>query len=99
MLRKPPADPQLRQQQLLLRSTELRVALAHQAQALEGPLAVADQVRDGARWLYRHPEWPLGALALLALLRPRRALGLASRLWSRWNTFRWVLDWMKRGVT
>lgn len=99
MVRKLAADPRLRQQQLLVRSAELRVTLAHQAQALEGPLAVADQARAGARWLYRHPEWPLGALALLALLRPRRALRLAGRLWSGWKTLRWALDWMKRGVT
>lgn len=63
-----------RQQQLLLRSTELRVTLARQAQVLKAPLSVVDQLRSGVQWLRRHPAWPMAALGLLSLTRPRRLL-------------------------
>lgn len=63
-----------RQQQLLLRSAELRVALTRQAQALKAPLSVVDQLRSGVQWLGRHPAWPMAALGLLSLTRPRRLL-------------------------
>lgn len=88
-----------RQQQLLIRSAELRVTLAHQAQVLQAPLAVADQVRAGVQWLRQHPQWPLGALVLLALKRPRRALGWASRLWWGWRVYLRARDWLGSAVT
>ena len=83
-----------RQQQLLIRSAELRVTLAHRAQVLETPLAVADQVWGGVQWLRQHPQWPLGALALLALKRPRRMLGWASRLWWGWGLYQRWQQWL-----
>jgi len=81
---------QRRREQLRLRSTELRVAIARDAQALGPPLAVADQGRAVLDWLREHPEWPLGATALLALLRPRRTLRWAGRLWWGWRQWRRV---------
>ena len=84
----------LRREQLLLRSAALRSQLALDAQALAAPLAVADRLRDGARWLRRHPEWPLGAVLLLLALRPRRALRWAVRagwLWRQWQAARRLL--------
>lgn len=83
-----------RQQQLLIRSAELRVTLAHQAQVLQTPLAAADQVRAGVQWLRRHPQWPLGALVLLALKRPRRVFGWASRLLWGWGLYQRARDWL-----
>jgi hypothetical protein len=77
-----------RHQQLLVRSAELRVALAHQARVLQTPLALADQARAGLHWLRAHPQWPLGALLLLAVTRPRRALRWASRLWMGWDFYK-----------
>lgn len=63
-----------RQQQLVLRSAGLRVTLTRQAQALKAPLSVVDQLRYGVQWLGRHPGWPMAALGLLSLTRPRRLL-------------------------
>lgn len=63
-----------RQQQLLLRSTELRVTLTRQAQVLKAPLSVVDQLRSVVHWMGRHPAWPMAALGLLSLTRPRRLL-------------------------
>lgn len=88
-----------RQQQLLIRSAELRVMLAQQAQVLQTPLAVADQVRTGVRWLRQNPQWPLGAAVVLALKRPRRALGWASRLWWSWRVYLRARDWLGRTLT
>jgi hypothetical protein len=74
-----------RQQQLLVRSSELRGQLARDAQVWQPPLALADQVHAGWRWLRAHPEVPLAAAAVLLVLRPRRALRWGWRLWSGWR--------------
>lgn len=64
-----------KQQQLLLRSAELRIRLSYQAQALRSPLALIDQLRAGLHWLGQHPVWPMAALTVLTLWRPRRLFG------------------------
>ena len=80
--RSPPAQ---RREQLLLRSNTLRLQLAQQAQVLAAPLAIADNLHQGLLWLRDHPQWPLGGLVLLALLRPRRAWRWALRAWWSWQ--------------
>ncbi len=60
-----------RRQRLLLRSAQLRNALAHQSHFLKAPLALVDQLQIGLNYLGRHPVWPMIALALLHLARPR----------------------------
>lgn len=95
LFRHPQRDALTRQQQQLrVRSAELRVTLAHQSQVLQAPLAVADQVRAGAQWLRQHPQWPIGALALLAFKRPRRVLRWSSRLLWGWRVYLRARDWM-----
>jgi len=90
------AELAARKQQLLIRSAELRVTLTHQAKPLQGPLAVADQAVIGMRWLREHPQWPLGALLLTAVLRPRRALAWATRLWWGWDVYKKARRWLAR---
>jgi len=85
-----------RQQQLLLRSAELRHNLAHQARALQSPLVLVDQVRSGLHWLRQHPVWPLAALGLLAFRRPRRILRWLPRLLGGWQLYRQLRDWLQR---
>lgn len=80
----------LRRQHLQARSALLRDRLAQQAQPLAAPLALADTLREAWRWLKRHPEVPLAGAAVLALLRPRRALRWAGRLWWAWGLLRRV---------
>lgn len=87
-------DLVLRQQLLLVRSAELRFTLANQAQVFKRPLAVADQAQGGLQWLYRNPLWPLGALLVLVVLRPRRAILLGGRLLWAWKTFKRARIWM-----
>ena len=84
----------LHQQRLLIRSSELRLTLAVQAQVFKRPLAVAEQARRGLQWVYRNPQWPLGALLVLAILRPRRALHWGNRFLWAWGTFKRTRNWI-----
>jgi hypothetical protein len=86
----------LRQQRLLERSAQLRLVLADQAQVLQRPLAMADQAQSGLQWLYRNPQWPLGALALVVLVRPRRAMVWGGRFWWAWKTFKQTQKWLAK---
>lgn len=75
----------LRQQALLARSAGLRADLASELSRWRPAFGWADQARAGLAWLRQHPEWPVGAVVLIVLLRPRRALGWGLRLWSAWR--------------
>jgi hypothetical protein len=94
MVREAPENPWLRRQRLLVRSAELRITIAGQSEVLKAPLALADQVRAGIQWLYRHPEWPLAGLVALAVLRPQRTLRWAGRLWWAWTSLRRAQSWL-----
>ena len=79
----------LRQQVLLLRSTELRGRLAADASAvLRRPLAFADRVQEGWRWLRANPAAPIAAVVVVAVLRPRRVWRWGWKLWWGWRTLR-----------
>lgn len=88
-----PNKLQLRQQHLLIRSTVLRLQLRGQLDSLQGPAALADQVKTGLVWLYQHPQWPAGVLALLLILKPRRALAWTGKLWWLWRSARVLRRW------
>lgn len=76
----------LRQQVLRLRSTELRGRLAADAAVLQPPLALADRVQEGWRWLRANPAAPVAALVVVAVLRPRRVWRWGWKLWWGWRT-------------
>lgn len=88
-----PNELQLRQQRLLIRSTELRLQLRADLQRLQGPAAVADQVKSAFLWLYQNPLWPAGVLLLLMVLKPRRALVWTGKLWWLWKSAGLVRRW------
>lgn len=79
-----------RQHELLLRSSDLRSQLALHTAVLQPPLALADRAHAAWTWLRAHPEWPLGAVVVVAVLRPRRALSWGSRLWWAWRSWRHI---------
>lgn len=85
----------LRQQRLVERSAQLRISLADRAQVFRKPLAAIDQARHSLQWLYRHPQWPLGGLVVLFLLRPRRTVLWGGRLWWAWNSVSRARTWLK----
>jgi hypothetical protein len=84
----------LRRQRLVMRSAQLRLTLAGQAEVLRAPLALADTARAGVQWLRQHPYALIGPVMLLAALRPARALRWAGRLWWGWRTFRQTGRWL-----
>jgi hypothetical protein len=75
----------LRQQQLISHSAHLRASIADQSQVLIKPLAFADKVQDGVNWLCRNPTWPVGAVLVLLVLKPRKAIVWGSRFWGAWK--------------
>lgn len=87
-------DLLVRQQRLLVRSAQLRLELANQAQVVQRPLALADQAQSGLQWLYHNPQWPLGALVLVMLVRPRRTMAWAARLWWTWKAVKQAQHWL-----
>jgi hypothetical protein len=87
-------DLALRRQILLARSAALRAALAEQAGVLEAPLAVADRVHAGFRWLVRYRGWVLGGAVVVLVWRPRRAWLLLRWGWWLWRSARRVQPWL-----
>ncbi len=79
--------------QLQDRNAALRDQLADDAQVLRAPLALADQVRQGWRWLKANPQWVGVGVALLVLWRPRRLAWLAGRLWVGWRLLQRLQRW------
>lgn len=77
-----------RRGELVARSRHLREAWAVQAQALRSPLGMADKARAGMDWLVRNPQWPLAALAVVLVVRPKRTLRLVGLGWSAWGLYR-----------
>lgn len=88
-----PNELQLRQQRLLIRSTELRLQLRSDFQSLQRPAAWADQIKTRLLWLYQHPQWPAAGLALLLVLKPRRVLAWSGKLWWLWKSARLLRHW------
>jgi len=73
--------------QLQQRSSHLRARLGEEAAMLQRPLAVADAVRSRVGWLAAHPQWIAAAAVVPVILRPRRALGWALKLWWGWRAW------------
>jgi hypothetical protein len=61
----------LEKQRLRLEAASQRIDLARHATGLQPLFAGADRVREGARWVGRHPEVLAGGVALLAAASPR----------------------------
>jgi hypothetical protein len=79
-----------RRERLLMRSNLLRQDWSLQVQVLRAPLGLADQARAATAWLVQNPLWPLGALALVAVLRPGRVLRWGGLAWQGWAAYRRV---------
>jgi hypothetical protein len=82
------AQVQQKRVELLARSRQLRAQLATQSLPLQRTLALADRARDRARWLAANPQWLAALAAVPVLLRPRRALAWALKLWWGWRLVR-----------
>ena len=76
---------QVRRSELLARSQMLRGRLAAETLPLQRTLSLADAARDRMHWLMAHPQWLAGIVAIPVLLRPRRAVSWALKLWWGWR--------------
>ena len=79
-------DLMLRQKHLIARSAQLRTLISEQTKVLKRPLALVDQASVALQWFYRNPKWPLAAVLIIAVLRPRKTIVWTSRLWGAWTT-------------
>ena len=84
----------LRKQHLLVRSAELRQVLIHQSKALAPPLANMDRVVAGVQWLLARPALPLAGLVFILVVRPRKFLGMLTKLWWGWGVYRKAVAWL-----
>ncbi len=80
----------LRRERLRMRSGQLRQEWSLQVQVLRAPLGLADQARAAVQWLARNPEWPLGAVLLIVVLRPGRVLRWSGYAWQGFSLYRRV---------
>lgn len=85
----------LEKQRLQLEVASQRLELSRHAVGLMPIFAAGDHMREGARWVMRHPEIVAGGVALLAAIRP----GARRFIW-RWgmrSVTAWRL-WRESGV-
>lgn len=78
---------QVRRGELLAQSRMLRERLAGETVPLQRALSLADAARDRVHWLMARPQWVAALAAIPILLRPRRALKWAVKLWWGWRVF------------
>jgi hypothetical protein len=73
-----PSDRELhllgRREQLVARSGQLRGELTSRAERLVPQGLVTDGVQRTWQWVKTHPQWVVGGLALLLVVRPQRLL-------------------------
>lgn len=85
----------LRKQRLQLRSAALRDQFAGHGSAFEPLFAAGDQVRDGVRWLKRHPEAIAGVVVAAAVARPRVLFRWARRSFVAWQAWGRLQAWLE----
>ncbi len=77
-----------RQGALKARIAEQRQQLARQIAPIEAALSYADRGVAGVKWMKQNPAAVGGAVALLAILKPKRAWAWAKRgfvVWRGWQ--------------
>lgn len=80
-----------RRERLVAQAAAQRLALARDMERWRMPLALADQGLAGLRYLRLHPQWLIGPILLLAVLRPRRVGKWLGRGWVSWRVSRRLL--------
>ena len=75
---------------LIERAARERADLAQTLQSWTQPLGFIDRCLGAVRFVISRPPLVAGAMLVLALLRPRRALRWAQRAWGLWRGYRWL---------
>ncbi len=91
-----------RRARLMARAQEERAAIAVLLTPADGAAALAVSLFHAAQRALeearRHPAIVIAGVVLLAVLRPRRALGWLARGWSLWRLYRGAHGWWRRFV-
>lgn len=77
-----------RRARLLAQAQRERELLVGTLERLSPAFRLADRAVETVRYLRTHPHWIAIAVALAVILKPRRALRLASRAWVGWRALR-----------
>jgi len=77
-----------RRARLVAQAEAQRTTLAQSIAPWRGPLALADRGLAALRYLRSHPVLPIGAAAMVVVLRPRRAVKWLRRGWVFWGVLR-----------
>lgn len=85
-----------RRQQLVAQAAVQRAALAQHVEPWRTPLALVDHGLAAARYVKRHPGLMIGAVALLAVLRPTRAGQWLQSSWRLVNVVRNLRGWLPK---
>jgi len=83
------AEIRARRGHLMARASVQRDRIGVLLHAWEAPLALADKSVAAVRCVRRNPQWIVGAVVLLAVLRPRRAYNWARNGLIAWRAWRW----------
>ena len=78
----------LKKQRLQFRCAEQRRELAQGLMPLVPAFALAETIRNGARWVREHPAISAGVLAAFFVAKPRVAVRWARRAWLAWQVWR-----------
>lgn len=84
----------LYQKKLRAQSAHLRASLCKKSHLIESPLNFLDRTRDTLRWVYKHPVYPAAIISIFILLKPKRTLRWANKLWAGWATYQRVRLWL-----
>ncbi len=86
----------LKKQRLQFKSAALRQDFGRQAVALAPIFGAADRVRDGARWLRRHPQAVVAAAVAIVVARPRTVFRWLRRGFFAWQAVGKARHWLAR---
>jgi hypothetical protein len=75
----------LKRQRLQLQAAEQRLAVRRDLARFAPVLSVADTVRAGVAEVKRHPEWLVGAIIVLVVVRPRAVFRWLQRGVAAWQ--------------
>ena len=80
-----------RRERLVAQAAAQRLALARDMDRWRTPLALADQGVAAVRYIRLHPQWLIGPILLLAVVRPRRVGRWLGSSWVSWRVSRRLL--------
>lgn len=87
-----------KRERLVARAAVQREEIVLLAKRWEKPLAVADRGLDALEYVRARPGLVIAAVAIVAVLQPRRAIRWARRIWAAWRGYRWVSGLVARAI-